>query len=362
MPKLTNPNSPTVSSIYQAYENRHRNEARLQRRLGAASVGQCARRTWFDFRWAHCVGSTPDGRLLRLFETGHLAESRFVQNLRDIGCEVHDLDPATGDQWTFTACGGHLVAKIDAAVLGLPEAPKTWHVGEFKTHSAKSFRDVATKGVRAAKPEHYMQMLVGMHLSGMDRAFYLAVNKDTDELYSERFEYDKAEAEACIAMAQQVIDGANAPARPHESPDKYPCTLCSHRAMCWGTSAPDPAVCCRVTCRGCCHSSAVDGGAWTCVKHGKLLSEPEQMAACDDHLFLPDFIAFADAVDASPTDNLIRYRSRDGTEWSQGNGKASALKSKELQNLPAAFIGVTVSGLPLAVREAFPGATVTEVV
>ena len=31
--------------------------------------------------------------------------------------------------------------------IGLKEAPKTWHVAEFKTHSAKSFRDLVAKGV-----------------------------------------------------------------------------------------------------------------------------------------------------------------------------------------------------------------------
>ena len=34
-----------------------------------------------------------------------------------------------------------------------------------------------------------------MHLAGLERAFYLAVNKNTDELYQERIRYD-AEADS----------------------------------------------------------------------------------------------------------------------------------------------------------------------
>ena len=54
--------------------------------------------------------------------------------------------------------------------LGLLEAPKTWHVVEFKTHSAKSFRELAAKGVAEAKPQHWAQMQVYMHLTGITRA------------------------------------------------------------------------------------------------------------------------------------------------------------------------------------------------
>ena len=36
------------------------------------------------------------------------------------------------------------------------------------------------KGVEKSKPEHAAQMQVYMHLAGLERAFYLAVNKDTD--------------------------------------------------------------------------------------------------------------------------------------------------------------------------------------
>ncbi len=57
---------------------------------------------------------------------------------------------------------------------------------EFKTHSAKSFADLAAKGVEASKPQHVAQMQIYMHLTGITRALYVAVCKDTDALHIER--------------------------------------------------------------------------------------------------------------------------------------------------------------------------------
>ena len=61
---------------------------------------------------------------------------------------------------------------MDSALLGLPEAPKTWHVGEFKTHNQKSFDDLVKRGVEKAKPMHWDQMQAYMGLTGMERALF----------------------------------------------------------------------------------------------------------------------------------------------------------------------------------------------
>ena len=49
------------------------------------------------------------------------------------------------------------------------EAPKTWHVLEFKTHGVKSFADLTAKGVVLSKPQHAAQMQIYMHLTGIKR-------------------------------------------------------------------------------------------------------------------------------------------------------------------------------------------------
>lgn len=139
MADLPAPSTPTLTAIYASYEARQGDGFRDH--LGASIIGKsCARALWYDFRWV--TPSRHSGRLLRLFETGQLEEDRMVRNLRATGATVLEVDPDTGRQFRVEAHGGHFGGSLDGVALGLLEAPKTWHVLEFKTHSAKSFADL----------------------------------------------------------------------------------------------------------------------------------------------------------------------------------------------------------------------------
>lgn len=144
MVDLPEPPTPTLSAIYASYEARQGDGFRDH--LGASLIGKsCARALWYDFRWATPARHT--GRILRLFETGQLEEARLVRDLRATGATVLEVDPETGRQFRVEAHGGHFGGSLDAVALGPLEAPKTWHVVEFKTHSAKSFAELVAKGV-----------------------------------------------------------------------------------------------------------------------------------------------------------------------------------------------------------------------
>lgn len=303
MAPLPPPRNPTVDSIYKAYEAAA--EDGFRPHLGASLIGgDCERALFFTFRWA--TVERHDGRLLRLFQTGHLAESRFVADLRRIGCEVQEVNPETGQQWKVSAVGGHFGGSMDGVVLGLPEAPKTWHVAEFKTHGEKSFTELKKRGVKEAKPLHFFQVQTYMHLTGLTRAFYLAVSKNTDELYAERIRYDADEGVRLIAKAERVIHATTAPDRIAFSEDHFKCKFCSHHSVCWGKAAPPRH------CRSCVFSEVVDGG-WRCNKSGRDLSVAEQKAGCPDHRYLPTFVP-GEQVDAAEDGSWIKYEMPDG-EW-----------------------------------------------
>ena len=214
--------SVTIQKIYEWHEKQEeKRDGPHQGRLGASVIGKpCDRFLWYSFRGL--VDKRFEGRMLRLFETGHLEEPRLVKELRGIGCTVHDVDSNTGKQFEFTALGGHFVCHPDAAILGLPESPKTWHIGEFKTMNDKSFNVLKkSNGVKKAKPEHYAQMMMGMGMSKMKRALYLVKNKDTDELYSERVRFDLNELDLLETRAERII-ASNAPLeRCTNRPDDY---------------------------------------------------------------------------------------------------------------------------------------------
>lgn len=360
--------SPTVQAIYRAYEAA--NKPRLSRRLGASIIGHpCARKTWMDFRWAG--QETFDGRMLRLFDTGHREEIRFAEDLRAVGAEVHLVDPETGEQFEYTAVSGHVVVKLDGAAIGIPESPKNWHSLEFKTHSAKSFKPLYEAGLKVAKPEHYAQTIVGLKLSGLTRALYLARNKDTDELYAERFRLEDvgADADRLIEYARQIVTAARAPERIADNPDKFPCRFCPHKDRCHGSTAPAPAVPVLISCRSCVNATADlagESGRWGCEKHNKTLDVQAQERACPDHLFIPDFVTFADVSDGGydADGDWIEFTNRDGSVWEHSRRKPSAYKSTELTVLPSPMVGYRGDEKELTVhslKEQLGGEVVEEV-
>ena len=334
--------SKTVQAIYAWHESRR--ETRPRTYLGLSGLGHsCARKLWYDFR--HCGQPEFSGRMLRLFETGHLAEFRFVDELRGIGCEVYDTDPNTGEQFAVQAHGGHVRGHLDGCAKGLPEAPETFHVTEYKTHSSKSFAHLKKNGVKASKPMHYAQMVCYMHLTGMRRAFYLAVNKDTDELYSERLRYEDCQDDAQRLMdrAERIVKAAQPPERIGDSADHFNCKWCDHADRCHGTDAVGPAVRCGTGCRTCVHSTPemdTEDGRWSCKQHHVTLTIEKQAVGCEDHLFIPDLITFAEPInsDKDKDGDWIEYENQDGTRWRncKSGGNYSSL---ELTELPKSLIG-----------------------
>jgi len=304
--------------------------------LGASIIGHdCDRYLWFTFRG--CVKRDFDGRMYRLFETGNLAESRFVAELKAIGCEVIDRNN-DGNQIGFTDIGGHFSGHLDSMVLGLPEAPKSWHVAEYKTHSAKSFAKLQSVGVKVAKPLHDAQMQVYMGETKVDRAIYLAANKDTDELYSERIAYVSVEFKAIMARAERIIRAAMPGERCATRPDDWRCKFCDAQELCWGTGKAAVPLPCK-SCRTCCHATPeLDGDArWSCAYHKKDLDAKEQAKACQHHLLIPGLIGFAEVFDAGH--DWIMFKNADGQEWTHGCA-VGQWTTEELMRVPASVVGV----------------------
>ena len=299
LPAIT---SLTREAIFAGYEADASDGFRSH--LGASLIGKaCERALWYDFRWT--TKARFEGRVLRLFETGNREEERLVRNLRRTGATVLEVDPETGRQFRVQAHGGHFGGSLDGVALHLLEAPKAWHVLEFKTHSNKSFTDLVAKKVRESKPQHFAQMQIYMHLMGMNRAMYLAVNKDTDDLYVQRVEADVAYTEQLLEKARRIIFAPTPLPRISEEPSWYQCRLCDHADVCHGPRAAE------INCRTCLHSTPVEGG-WHCDRHQKPLSEVDQRTGCEQHLYLPPLVPAAQ-VDAG--EDWVDYEFSGGVCW-----------------------------------------------
>lgn len=321
MAKMPEPLHSTAAQIYQAYEADASDGRRPH--LGASIIGHaCERYLWLSFRWA--LTKKFSGRMLRLFETGQLEEARIVRNLRRLGVQVHETAP-DGKQWSFFEVGGHFGGSMDSALLGLPEAPKTWHVGEFKTHNEKSFKDLVDKGVQRSKPQHYAQMQSYMGLAGMERALYFAVCKNNDEIYTERVEFDPTEFAKIMARAERVVRANEPPLKISNDPSWYVCKMCDFHDLCHGDEAPD------VNCRTCAHSTPeVDGdGRWSCREFGDIgyLAQLES-DKCRSHRYIPILLErFAEQ--SGYVNGDVTYQSESGTFANgQGPGALSSLEIK----------------------------------
>jgi len=302
--------------------------------MGASLIGhQCQRFVWLTFRWA--LQPEFSGRILRLFDTGQREESRLVEELRGIGAEVWDKDPESGDQFRVSACGGHFGGSLDGIAKGLPEAPQTAAVLEFKTHNDKSFNELEKSKVRISKPQHFDQMTIYMGLMDLTRALYMALNKNTDAVYTEWVEFDKGHFDNLMERAQHLIDRTSSPEPLSHDPSYYICKMCNFHKHCHG------GVAAEANCRTCCHASPIENAAWACDHHKKNLDDKTQREGCDSHLLIPSLIPYATAIDGGTSWLAYKHRETGGTFV---NGKEEvpaygpSFTSKELHLCPSILL------------------------
>ena len=125
------------------------------------------------------------GRILRLFNRGHMEEARFIALLLASGIKVFQQN-AEGKQFRISSLGGHFGGSGDGVAVGIPDIPEDAAcLLEFKTHSDASFKKLQKEGVYKAKPEHYVQMQMYMNKMKLNYGLYLAVNKNNNSIHGE---------------------------------------------------------------------------------------------------------------------------------------------------------------------------------
>lgn len=259
-----------IGDAYRTDEDGHRSH------MGASMIGgECARSIWYNFRWA--TKSNFGGRLLRLFNRGHLEEARFIAMLLMIGCEVYQQDE-NGNQFRVSHAEGHFGGSGDGVVIGIPDLPAgTAALCEFKTSAEKPFNEVKAKGVREAKFEHYVQMNIYMRKMGIAVALYMVVNKNNDELYGEIIYLDTAVADQFLDRGEKLVWMEDAPEKINNSPGFFKCRFCDHRPVCHLKAAPDR------NCRTCAYSKPVEGKQWICRLHDQHIDKDTQLKGCKDY-------------------------------------------------------------------------------
>lgn len=251
--------------------------------LGGSQIGKpCERALWYSFRWCaesdyiNAKGENHKGRMFRLFNRGHREEERILEWLRGIGCEVQDLDPATGKQWRMSGSNGHYGGSCDGKIkLPTGFGYDDWMLAEFKTHNDKSWKKMQEEGVIVAKPEHYGQMCAyGIKMS-LEYALYVAVNKDTDAIYIEIVRLDPAWGEQMNAKADRIINSPVPPPKLRENSAHFDCKFCDFAAVCHSGKPYDKS------CRSCKFAQPVEGGQWLCHNFGQHIPAEFMPKGCD---------------------------------------------------------------------------------
>lgn len=268
------PEQQIINRIYAAIQKEKTEPDLYLGRLGSSFIGEeCVRQIWLD--WRGFAREQFEGRMLRLFETGHLQEARIVEDLRRAGFAVWDKQ-ADGRQYEFRDSTGHFVTKVDGVVKDVPESDKP-HVLEVKTHNKNSFSTLVKKGVQEAKPTHYAQMQISMALGGFTRALYVAVCKDDEQFYVERIKEDQAEQDKLRAKILKLTEARLRPAGISDDGSGFGCKFCSMKAVCVKEAEP------LRHCRTCSMCTPGPEGKWVCELNKDTLSIDRQRLGCEHY-------------------------------------------------------------------------------
>ena len=205
--------------------------------LGASSIGdECIRKV--QLQYMH-EDQKVSAKQVRTFDIGHCLEDLIIQWLKIAGFQLKTRDK-NGEQFGFSVAGGKFAGHVDGIILSFPEEfpdkPKGPSLLEIKTMNHKSWNDTQKRGVLVSKPVYYSQVQLYMAYLELDRCLFVALNKDTSDLYFEIIPFDPGMAQKYSDRAVQIIKATeNNELLPCVSGDSsfFLCKMCGFRDHCW---------------------------------------------------------------------------------------------------------------------------------
>ena len=234
--------SGQISTLIDLGLQKKRSKEKSRQYLGASRLGvSCERALQYEYAQAPVdPGRETEGRILRIFERGHVSESSMVAWLREAGFDLR-THKANGEQFGFSTANGRLQGHIDGVFVGGPEGfayPALW---ESKCLSSKSWRDLEKNKLAVSKPVYAAQVAVYQAYLELyeNPAIFTAVNADTMEIYAELVPFDAALAQRMSDRGVKVItttDAGELLPRSYTDPTHFECKFCSWQDRCWRTN------------------------------------------------------------------------------------------------------------------------------
>jgi hypothetical protein len=252
--------------------------------MGASQIGgPCLRAVWYGFRW--CTRPEFEGRMIRLFNRGHMEEARFIAMLLMIGVQVYQQD-ANGNQFRITHADGYFGGSGDGVGVNIPDLPdpNMTCLLEFKTCADKKFNKLVKDGVRIVNPHYYVQVQIYMKKMGIPVTLHLTVNKDNDQIYGELIYAHTEIADLYLQKGQDAVETNTPPPRIHNNPSHFDCMYCDHIKVCHQGEYP------YLTCRTCDNVEMIGGGKWKCTLDDRELDKHDQLGGCDRWSIIPEML------------------------------------------------------------------------
>jgi hypothetical protein len=208
-----------------------------RRYLGMSQIGQpCARRIWLDWKGCPKTGMGDPGKMHRIFAMGHHIEAMLKEILAEAGYEIE------GEQLEFEDFGGQFRGHCDGIIRGVTSKP---HILEIKSASTHNFEKMRKLSVVKAKPEYEAQIQLYMGYAKLERGLFVVMNKNSQELYTERVHFSGEIFERCRSRARAILESQGPPEK-----DEGHCYYCDYQGESCDTAGR--------SCQSCRHNTSFD--------------------------------------------------------------------------------------------------------
>lgn len=224
--------------------------------IGASMLGTGCDRSLFYIK-EHPIKNPNPHRVYRIFDFGNAIEALTIEWLREAGLYVYDRNPKTHKQLDIV--GENYTGHADGIISTLPVpiskgkvSSNNTYVLEIKSHKDSKFWDVVDLGIRENNFQHYAQLQIYIGHSHelmqqigwigcsvkLDKGIYVAVNKDTCEIYCEEVPFDAETFDNLSARARKIARASSPPPRIAPRPDLSPCKYCGYQIHCFNDKRP----------------------------------------------------------------------------------------------------------------------------
>ena len=198
----------------------------------------CERKLWYSYH--EPARERHDAATIMRFEDGHRSEDLMAQRLKATpGIELHTHDE-NGNQFSFEDFDGKFRGHADGFILGLVQAPKTWHIWEAKCTNLKKFAhfknlkaELGEKAVlKVWDPVYYAQAQSYMGYSELNRHYLTVCTPGGRDWEAVRTEFNKDDFAAIQDRAKRILNAKVPLAKISNDPNWFQCKFCAHKDKC----------------------------------------------------------------------------------------------------------------------------------